>query len=323
MNQAFEFLVHHGYAVLFLWVFVEQLGVPFPATPLLLAAGALAGSGQLSLPLAIGFAVVGSLLGDFVWFEFGRHRGRRVLNLLCRISLEPDSCVRKTEDAFAKRGARSLVVAKFVPGLNTMAPPMSGIIGMRLPRFVLFDALGALLYVGTFVGVGFVFSEKLEQVAGNVASLGFSLLIIVAGGFAAYIAWKYVQRRRFIRSLRIARITAEELREKIEAGEEVVVVDLRSALDFELAQKTIPGAIRFAAEELDTNHNQIPRDREIVLFCTCPNEATSARVALLPKRRGIDKVRPLDGGFQAWSDHGFRKEGVKGTPIPPMSENFE
>jgi membrane protein DedA with SNARE-associated domain len=267
-NQTLEFLIRHGYAVLFVWVFAEQVGVPLPATPLLLAAGALAGSGQLSLALSLGIPVVAALLGDLIWYEFGRRRGGKVLNLLCKISLEPDSCVRKTETAFAQRGARSLLLAKFVPGLSTMAPPLAGIIGMRLPRFVLFDALGSLLYVGTFVGLGFVFSNQIEKVAARIASLGFSLVVIVVGGFAAYIAWKYVQRRRFIRSLRIARITPEELRKKIEAGEEVVVVDLRGSLDFEAAPHTIPGAIRLAAEQLDSDHNLIPRDREIVLFCT-------------------------------------------------------
>lgn len=267
-NQTLEFLIRHGYAVLFVWVFAEQVGVPLPATPLLLASGALAGSGQLNLGISIAIPVVAALLGDLLWYEFGRRRGGKVLNLLCRISLEPDSCVRKTETALALRGARSLLIAKFVPGLNTMAPPLAGIIGMRLSRFILFDALGALFYIGTFVGLGFVFSNQLEQVAARIARLGFSLVVIVAGGFAAYVTWKYLQRRRFIRSLRIARITPDDLRKKIEAGEEVVVVDLRGSLDFAAAPQTIPGAIRLAAEQLDSDHNQIPRGREIVLFCT-------------------------------------------------------
>jgi hypothetical protein len=149
-----------------------------------------------------------------------------------------------------------------------MAPPLAGIIGMRLSRFILFDALGALLYVGAFVGLGFVFSNQLEHVAARIANLGFSMVVIIGGAFAAYVAWKYIQRRRFIRSLRIARITPDDLRRKIEAGEEVVVVDLRGSVDFEASPKTIPGAIRLAAEQLDSDHHQIPRDREIVLFCT-------------------------------------------------------
>ena len=268
VDETFQFLIRHGYAVLFVWVLAEQLGLPLPATPLLLAAGALAGAGQMSLWLALALAVFACMLGDVSWYEFGRLRGGKVLNLLCRISLEPDSCVRKTENAFVRHGSRSLVIAKFVPGLNTMAPPLAGIIGMRLGRFLIFDALGALLYLGSFIGLGFVFSNQLEQVAARVASLGFSLLVILGAGLAVYISWKYIQRRRFIHSLRIARITPEELRRKIEAGEEVVVVDLRGTLDFEAEPQTIPGAIRLAPDNVEEGHNQIPRDREIILFCT-------------------------------------------------------
>lgn len=268
MDETFQFLIRHGYSVLFLWVLAEQLGLPLPATPLLLAAGALAGAGQMNLWLAIALAVLASLLGDVSWYEFGRLRGGKVLNLLCRISLEPDSCVRKTENAFVRHGSRSLLIAKFVPGLNTMAPPLAGIIGMRLWRFLIFDALGALLYIGLFAGLGYVFSNQFEQVAARVASLGFSLLVILVGGVGAYITWKYIQRRRFIRGLRIARITPEELKRKIEAGEEVVVVDLRHSLDFDAEPQTIPGAIRLAPDKVEEGHNQIPRGREIVLFCT-------------------------------------------------------
>lgn len=268
MDETFQFLIHHGYSVLFLWVLAEQLGLPLPATPLLLAAGALAGAGQMNLSLAIAIAVLASLLGDLSWYEFGRRRGGKVLNLLCRISLEPDSCVRKTENAFVRHGSRSLLIAKFVPGLNTMAPPLAGIIGMRLGRFLVFDAMGALLYIGSFIGLGFVFSDQLEKVAARIANLGFSLLVILVGALAAYITWKYIQRRRFIHSLRIARITPEELKQKIEAGEEVVVVDLRGSLDFEAEPQTIPGAIRLAPDEIEAGHNRIPREREIVLFCT-------------------------------------------------------
>ena len=268
MDDTFQFLIRHGYSVLFLWVLAEQLGLPIPSTPLLLAAGALAGQGQMNLALAIALAVLACLLGDVSWYQFGRIRGGKVLNLLCRISLEPDSCVRKTEGAFVKHGARSLVIAKFVPGLNTMAPPLAGIIGMRLGRFLIFDALGAFLYLGTFVALGYIFSNQLEQVASRIASFGFSVLVILAGALGAYIGWKYVQRRRFIRSLRIARISPEELNSKIASGEEVVVVDLRGSLDFEAAPRTIPGAIRIAPDKVEEGHTQIPRDREIILFCT-------------------------------------------------------
>jgi membrane protein DedA with SNARE-associated domain len=244
------------------------MGLPLPATPLLLAAGALAGAGQLSVALAIAVPVLASVLADGTWYQIGRLRGGRVLNTLCRISLEPDSCVRRTENAFVRQGARSLLIAKFVPGLNTMAPPLAGIIGMSWWRFLVYDALGALVYVGTFIVLGFMFSDQLEQVADRVSGFGASIMAIVVAGLLFYIGWKYIQRRRFIRSLRIARITPEELKQRLDAGEDIVVVDLRHSLELEGDPPTIPGAIRLSAEKLDESPDKIPRDREIVLFCT-------------------------------------------------------
>src|SRR5262245_55858158 len=175
--------------------------------PLLLAAGALAGQHQMSLGGAVALAVLASLISDTIWYELGRIRGGRVLNFLCRISLEPDSCVRKTENLFVKQGARSLLVAKFVPGLNTVAPPLAGIFGMRRWRFMLFDGLGALLWAGGCALVGFVFSNQLELVAARAASLGGWALVILGGALAGYILWKYIQRQRFLHELRVARIT--------------------------------------------------------------------------------------------------------------------
>ncbi len=268
MNETLQFLIDHGYVVLFVWMFGEQIGLPIPATPLLLAAGALAGQGRLNPVACIAVAVAASMLSDAIWYQIGRVRGGKVLNLLCRISLEPDSCVRKTENSFAHHGARSLLIAKFVPGLNTMAPPLAGIIGMRWPRFLLFDLLGALLYVGTFAGVGYLFSDQFERVAEYAAQFGSGLLVLLGGGLAAYIVWKYAQRRKFLRELRIARITPSELNERLAHGEEVVVVDLRHAVEFEAEPQTIPGAIRLSPEELEAHHEQIPRAQEVVLFCT-------------------------------------------------------
>ena len=172
MNEAVAFLIRHGYAVLFLWVAVEQLGLPVPSEPVLLATGALAGAGQLWLPLAIVVGVAASLLADVVWYEIGRTRGSRVLRFLCRISLEPDSCVRQSQEQFARYGARALLVAKFVPGLNSVAQPLAGVLGMQRGRFLVFDVLGALLWIGAYMVLGHVFSDQLEQVAAYGAQLG-------------------------------------------------------------------------------------------------------------------------------------------------------
>src|SRR5690348_11980627 len=212
MHQAFDFLIRHGHSVLFVWVLIEQLGVPIPAMPLLLAAGALAGTGHLSFFGALLFAVLGALTSDSVWFELGRHKGIKILQLLCRISLEPDSCVRRTEGIFSKQGARSLLVAKFIPGLGIVTPPLAGIFHMRLRRFLLFDALGSLFWASAFTGLGYVFSGQIELVADRLASLGGWLVVLLVGALAAYITYKFVARQRFLRELRIARITVDELK---------------------------------------------------------------------------------------------------------------
>jgi membrane protein DedA with SNARE-associated domain/rhodanese-related sulfurtransferase len=314
MNELLQFVLRHGYLVIFAWVFSEQAGLPIPSAPLLLAAGALAGTHGMNLWLAITVAVIGALGSDSMWYELGRRKGVRVLQLLCRISLEPDSCVRRTQVRFGKSGARVLLIAKFIPGLNAMAAPLSGIIRMGWRRFVLFDTLGALLWSSAFMITGYVFSGELERIAARAAYLGEWLLVLVLAAFAGYIGWKFYNRRRFLHGLKIARITPEELKEKIDSGEDVVIVDLRHALDFEAQPETIPGALHMDAAELEEAHNVIPRDREIVLFCACPNEVTAARLALLLRRKGITRIRPLAGGYEGWRSRGFPLSRPKDEP---------
>src|SRR5262245_57231714 len=161
MHGTVEFLLHHGYVVLLGWVFLEQLGLPVPSLPLLLAAGASAGAGHLSLFGSLLLCVFAAVFADTIWYELGRAKGIRVLQLLCKISLEPDSCVRRTEGVFSKQGARSLLLAKFVPGLSTVAPPLAGIFHMRARKFFLFDAMGALLWGLSILGAGYLFSEQI------------------------------------------------------------------------------------------------------------------------------------------------------------------
>lgn len=321
MGETLHFVLQHGYTLLAVWVFAEQFGFPVSSIPILLAAGALAGSGDMVLAAVIICPVAGSLLADTIWYEIGRHKGSRVLNVICRISLEPDSCVRNTENHFARRGANTLVVAKFIPGLSVAAPPLSGMLGMRLSRFLLFDGAGAVAYVGTFAVLGYAFSRQLEVVAQVALSLGMGLLFVLVVGVVLYVAWKYYQRQRFIRSLRISRITPEELSRRLEAGEEITVVDLRHSVDFESDPYTIPGAFYLPSEEFDQRIKEIPQDREIVLYCSCPNEATSAHVALRFKRRGITRVRPLAGGLAGWKKKGFPLESRQTIPKQSTTEH--
>ena len=305
MTELLQFVVRHGYALVFAWVVVEQAGLPIPSSPLLLAAGALSGTHGMSLWLSILCAVSACLASDSMWYELGHRKGVRVLQLLCRISLEPDSCVRRTQVKFGKSGPRVLLVAKFIPGLNAMAAPLAGIIRMGWRRFLLFDAFGALLWSSSFMITGYVFSSQLERIASRAAYLGEWLLVLVLAAFAGYIGWKYYNRRKFLRKLKISRITPEELKAKIDAGEDVIIVDLRHALDFEAQPETILGALHMDAAELEEAHEVIPRDREIVLFCACPNEVTAARLALLLRSKGITRIRPLAEGYEGWRSRGF------------------
>jgi membrane protein DedA with SNARE-associated domain len=268
MHRTLEFLLHHGYMVVLGWVFAEQVGLPLPSMPLLLAAGALSGTGQMSFFRSLFFAMLACVVADSIWYQLGLRKGIRVLQLICKISIEPDSCVRRTEGVFSKQGARSLLFAKFLPGLGTVAPPLAGIFHMRARRFLLFDALGSLLWAGTFLGIGYIFSGQIELVAEHLAALGSRLLVLLIGVFAAYIAYKYFARQRFLRELRIARITVDELKLKIDAGEDLVIVDLRHSMDFEADPETIPGAFRMDAKELQEKNDRLPRDREVILYCT-------------------------------------------------------
>jgi membrane protein DedA with SNARE-associated domain len=318
MNETLEFLSRHGAAFLFAAVFVEQIGVPLPSVPWLLAAGALIGTGRMHWLGALCAATFGALLADFIWFFLGRHYGNRVLGLLCRISLEPDSCVRRTQNLFTRYGMPGIVAAKFVPGLSTLAPPLAGNSGASAPRFLFFDGLGSLLYGGGFILVGVLFSHQLDQVIGALASLGGKALGVVAGLVAVYIACKYFQRHRLLNELRMARVTVDELHQMLEAGEKPFILDLRSLEELQQNPSVIRGARHTTMEELGLRAREIPRDRDIILYCSCPNEVTSARVALQLRRKGFDRVRPLLGGFDAWRDRNYptdlRVAGVAGAP---------
>jgi membrane protein DedA with SNARE-associated domain/rhodanese-related sulfurtransferase len=311
MNGLVEFLVRHGYSLLFIWVLAEQSGLPLPSAPLLLAAGALAGTHRMNLELAIAMPVAAVVICDFFWYEFGRQRGMRVLQWVCRVSLEPDSCVTRTQVRFERNGPWELVLAKFIPGLNAVAPPLAGITKMPWKRFALFDGFGVLLWVGGYVGTGYVFSSALDDVALHLAFLGRGLFALLLVGLLLYIGRKYFVRRRFLHKLRIARISPEELRRRMDAGEDVVVVDLRHALEFKAEPETIPGAIHMDAAELEEAFEVIPRDREIVLFCSCPNEATAALMALRLRKLGILRIRPLAGGLQGWRALGFPLQALE------------
>lgn len=315
-----KFLIEHGAAVLFLVVLAEQIGLPLPAVPFLLAAGALAGAGQINLGFAIGVTVLASLIGDVVWYYLGIYRGRQALALLCRISLEPDSCVRRTEDFFVRHGMWSLVLAKFFPGLNTVMPALAGLFRVTLLRFAFFNGLGALLWTTAFVVPGYVFGAQLTELGAYAAQIATWLAAGLFGGGTAYILYKLIHRRRFLHALRMARITPEELKRRMDAGELVLIVDLRRRIEIDADPYAIPTALRLDADELEHRHQEIPRDQEVVLYCNCPNEVTAAEMTLRLRRKGISRVRPLAGGLNGWRELNFPVESLTLSEIEQALE---
>jgi len=265
VSQTIQFVIRHGYLLLFCWLLAEQAALPLPSIPLLLACGALARAGKMDLRLVLLYGLIACLLADNVWFQLGLRRGTKILRFICRIALEPDSCVRQTENAFIKYGMRSLLIAKFVPGLNAVASPLAGRSGASLGRFLLYDSLGTLLWLTSVVGLGYVFSDQLETVADYAMRMGSGLLVLIGGLLVAWLAWKFFQRQRFLRSVAGSRITAQELRDKLDASEDVLIVDLRHLMPED--PNPIPGAMLIRVEELAKRQSEIPRDRDLILVC--------------------------------------------------------
>jgi len=268
MPALIEILLRHGYLLLATWVFLEQLGLPIPSFPLLLAAGALAGAGRMNLVAALLLCACATVVADVVWYELGKRKGIKVLNLLCRISLEPDSCVRRTEGLFAQQGAKSLLFAKFLPGLNAVATPLAGIFQMRFEKFLLFDVVGVLFWLSTCMGLGYFFSGEIERIAHHARALGSWLVVVLVAALASYVLYKYLARQKFLRDLRVSRISVDELKRKIDAGETLSIVDLRHSLDFEADPEAIPGAVHLDSKELSEKDGLLPFDREVILYCT-------------------------------------------------------
>ena len=268
MDQALEFVSHYGTAFVFALVFLDQLGLPIPTVPLLMALGALAGNGRIDPLVGLSVAVVGCLSADTLWFQLGRWKGTRVLGWFCRIALEPDTCVSKTHDLFARHGVKSLLFAKFVPGYDTVAPPLAGLMGVRLPSFLLWSTGGALLWLLAYGGLGYLFSGQIEALAVASERFGWTLLAVLAGLGALYLAWKYNARQRVLRSIRTARITPQELHELILGDRKPVILDARSRGAIEALPYAIEGAQPLLLEDVEARHFELAVEREVVVYCS-------------------------------------------------------
>ena len=295
-----HFLEHYGVVILPALAVAEQIGVPLPAVPALLAVGALAAHGRISIPLVLGAISVAALATDFAWYELGRRRGARVLVRLCQMSVEPDSCLRRAERIFARHGARSMLAAKFVPGLTTVMPPLAGVFAVPRGRFALYDLAGVLLWAGTWLALGYFFSDAIVLIAARATAIGHMFGLVIATALAGYIIVKYGRRHLFLRKLRTVRVSPEALKRRLDAGEDLAIIDLRTLLEVTATPYAIPGSRWLAANAIDEHEAEFLRSRDVVLYCASAYDATSARVALQLKRKGITRVRPLEGGLAAW-----------------------
>ncbi|HLW23499.1 MAG TPA: DedA family protein/thiosulfate sulfurtransferase GlpE [Steroidobacteraceae bacterium] len=312
-SHLLDLVTRYGLAVVAGNVLLDQLGLPVPAMPLLIVAGALAAQGTLApLPL-LALAVLACVFADFIWYLIGERYGLRVLKTLCRISLEPDSCVSQTQIRFDRWGSNSIVVAKFVPGLAVIAPPLAGAMRIGRLRFVALSGISALLWVGAGMLAGALFHRQIERLLSSLDRIGNIALWIVCAALALYVAYKAFDRARFHRLLRMARISVGELYELIQAGGEPVIVDVRSAAARALEPHWIPGALHVALHDVGKQLAHLPRDGEIILYCTCPNEASAAQVARVLRKHGFHRVRPLAGGLDAWVAAGHPVDSPPGV----------
>lgn len=305
-----DLLRQYGVAILFVWAFLVQAGMPAPAVPLLLAAGALAGS-LLGLATAIGAAVAATLGADILWYWLGRVHGARVLGVLTRISLRADSLARAAKERFAAHGARYLILAKFLPGVNPLASGIAGAFRTRPEQFALYAAAGALAWAGAWITLGYLCADLIEAILAAASRAGTPLIIAIVGVLVLLAAVRYARRLLFMRQLLRTSIDPLELKQRLDRGDNVTIVDLRTTLDIQASPLGIAGARWVPPERLDGKRHPIPPGMLVVFYCAEPREATSARTAGLLRRHGYTNVRPLSGGLEGWRQAGFPVEPIR------------
>ena len=307
MDQLAALIQHYGLAFVFLNVLAEQAGVPVPAYPTLIVAGAFLTATRQGLVVLLLVGALAAVIADTFWYMAGRRYGTRILRLLCRVSLSPDSCVRQTESIFERFGPASMVFAKFIPGFASVATALAGAMRLRYWKFVLFDVVGAVLWVGVAVGLGHLFRDAVGDLLETLRSLGKWGLAMIATALAAWIAAKWWKRRLFIRQLRMDRVTVDELKSMLEAEALTTILDVRSGLA-QTATGRIPGARAIDMALIAQGVAGVPTEGEVIVYCACPNEASAVKVAEKLRDLGFKRVRPLQGGIDAWIDAGHAVE---------------
>ena len=309
------YLIHTTYPILFVSVFARQLCLPVPAILFLLGGGAMAGFGQLSFSLVMLVAIVGCVLADLFWFEAGRKAGKRVVRLLCALAPDPSRCIREARTVFARRGLPLLLVAKFVPGLDGICPPMAGIVGASRTGFVAYDTGGAALWSAAYIACGFVFARQLDRVVQYIAIAANALILIFGVPLLVLFVLKVTQLLRMIRLLRPLQITPELLKTRLDAEERLGILDLLRFEEDPDGIAVIPGAVRLDPRELRRKKRVIvPDGVDLILYCSSKNSFVSARVAVAMRKHGIRRVLVLSGGLTAWKALGFPLSSVMADP---------
>lgn len=299
MHQLTHLVAQYGLLVVFAGVLLEEGGIPIPCFPILVVAGAATATGHFSIPLVIVVTVLAALLADLFWYWAGKRYGRRILSLLCRISLSPDSCVRQTENLFSRIGPWSLLFVRYLPGLTNITVAMAAVTPMRLGTFVMLNVAGTVLYFSVPVLLGALFYRAIDQILDTTATLGTTGIVVILAILALYVVVRWWRRQAFIRQLRMDRISVDELIAMIDAGNVPIILDVRSA-DTRSRDGIIPGALPAHPEDAHSTLLEFDRDSEIVVYCACPNEATAATAAQHLRKAGFRKIRPLLGGVDAW-----------------------
>jgi len=303
MQHVIAIVERHGLLIVFINILLARGGLPLPVVPTLLMTAALGGRGGFQIAELIVAGAAASLTGDFAQYWCGWRYGQRFLALLCRVSFSPDFCVRQTATVFARLGPWALLFAKFIPGLSLVSVAMAGVVKMPALSFLVLDGTGGLLYVGVVVALGAIFRDAIASVLGTLVEFGELGVAAVGAAIAIYVLVKWWQRRLFIRRLRMDRITVGELRQLMDDGETLVILDVRPK-EARAQDGIIPGAIAAHPTEIDRVLENYTRDAEIVVYCACPNEESAATAARHLKQAGFKKIRPLLGGIDAWIEAG-------------------
>lgn len=316
MESLLNGLAEHGYSILAMAIFLEAIGIPVPAALALLIAGGASARHTLQPAIALGSAGLAMLTADSWMFMMGRYTGWWLLAILCRLSLNPESCILRAADSFYKRGRSLLLFAKFVPGINTMAPPLAGSMNMRYTQFIRLDLLGVTFYIGAYFSIGYLFSDMLGAVLKGYRTFGQVVGIILSIAVVAYLALQiWIWRKSLSRRFRLF-VEPSEAHRALEKGN-AVIYDVRSHGYYDQKAMRIQGSRRLEPNGLRQNPEEFPNDKRIYLYCTCVREATSSRVAQELRERGVI-CAVIEGGLRAWKKAGLPMEPVPKEEVSPL-----